>query len=439
MAVPASSAPAASIQEAWSYQPSNGWRISFPGLLDLEGNLYWGECNGSGVCDLVTSTPEGAIRYRKPLPGSQRRKGFAPGQLAASGGLVISSVEDGIVRAFSGATGAEAWAQDLRDQLCDGTPGQADLLSLQPLVVGKGGPLFIRAHGNACGTANSQHGHWIVALEASSGALRWKLAFERPISGLIADEEGDLYFETDLRSSSRWYERFLISLAPDGRERWRRRKQWSSSPVAAFGGRLFQANREVRRTEDGAPEAQLPLHSPWAGERNAFTLVTRDSVYLLGSPDRLCSGSDCATRLYRFDGKSERPACAAMISHREGVLLTQPILTAKGSVLFAEGDPLHPRLREFSAGGEEVRSDWLPSGRYSGSAALVSDRWIAITESPTPRIVAFAVPGTEPNAEGWVTFGGTMGRTGRPRDGESPVALRAASETSRATRATRAK
>lgn len=387
----ASAAPAPGIQEVWSHQPSTGWRIVFPGLVDGAGNFYWGECDGGGVCDVVSSTHDGAVRYRKPLPGSQRR-GFAPGQLVASEGLVISSAENGIVRAFHGATGAEAWSRDLRPELCEGAAREGGWLSLQPMVVGRDGNLFLQANGEPCGATDLPRGRWILSLEGGSGRLRWKQRFERPISGLIADEEGNLYFETDLRSASRQRDRFLISLAPDGSERWRRRKQWSSSPVAAFGGRLFEANREVRRTDDGAPEARPPVHSPWAGERNAITLVTRN--------------------------------CQVTIGRGEGVVLTQPILTARGTVLFAQGDGSSPRLRELSANGDEVRSLPLPAGRYSGPAALVAGRWIAMTDAPAPRIVAFPVPGAEPSAEGWVTFGGGMGRGGRPHGYDGPVAYR---------------
>jgi len=426
----ASVAPAPSIQEVWSHQPSTGWRIIFPGLVDGAGNLYWGECNGSGVCDVVSSTHDGAVRYRKPLPGSQRR-GFAPGQLTASAGLVISSAENGVVRAFQGATGAEAWSRDLRADLCDAAPGTSGWLSLQPMVVGRDGNLFLQANGEPCDATNLQHGHWILSLESGSGALRWKQRFERPIHGLIADEEGDLYFESALRSASRQRDRYLISIAPDGYERWRRRKQWSSSPVAAFGGRLFEANREAHRTDNGAPLGQLPLHSPWAGERNAFTLVTRDSVYLFGSPKGVCSGPDCATRFYRFDAARRSAACQVTLGRGEGVVLTQPILTSHGTVLFAQGDGSSPRLRELSANGDEVRSLPLPAGRYSGPASLVAGRWIAMTDAPAPRIVAFAVPGAEPNAEGWVTFGGGMARAGRPHGYHGPVAYRGSSERAR--------
>src|SRR5258708_14505336 len=59
------------VREAWSYAPPEEWKASFRGVADRVGNLYWAECTVQWVCDVVSAAPDGRIRFRAGIPGSQ--------------------------------------------------------------------------------------------------------------------------------------------------------------------------------------------------------------------------------------------------------------------------------------------------------------------------------------------------------------------------------
>ena len=60
----------AGLAVAWSYRPGPSRLLTFPGLGDAEGNLYWLEHDAATpgrACEVVSVDRDGALRYRMPL------------------------------------------------------------------------------------------------------------------------------------------------------------------------------------------------------------------------------------------------------------------------------------------------------------------------------------------------------------------------------------
>jgi hypothetical protein len=409
---------------AWKYRAAEASNVLFPGLVDTAGNLYWLECSPVGSCDLVSSSIEGVIRYRKPISGVHRVLSLDRRHLVLFKEVLIAALEDGTVRAMRARDGAEIWVRDVRHLVCHRpTPPGSGQLEVVPVVGNGGGTLFLRVGGKACLTSShdpsggSGHGHWIVSLSPTTGAVRWQTAYPRSIRGVIVDERSDLFFEVDLASDDGRFRPHLVSLSASGQERWRQKKSSSSWPVAAFGGLIFEANREVRHARTGRRAFRLAMARAVGGERNAFTLLGPGAVWVLGRPDQACDTGECQLELRRLSAGGKLAWQAVIGQVKDSLSITQPVLTSMDSVLFAESSAEQSLLREFSADGLQVRSDLLPGGRYVGPTVLHRGWWVALSRSPDQEIRAFSVGGRDAAGEGWITLGGSMGRGGSPCEG----------------------
>ncbi len=406
-------------REAWSYRAAPGWRIFFQGVADRNGNLYWAECTGQWVCDIVSSSSDGGIRFRAPLRNVRPRGRFERGRLIIVGDLVIEAIEQGMVRALRSSDGGEVWSRALGADLCQTAPSRASSsLEIHSITAGRHGDLFLKAHGDPCGTGT--RGHWVASLWTSSGVVRWSRAFDRTPSELVTDERGDLFFRVELAAEGPWHRSYLLSLSSQGEEQWRREASWSSLPVVAAKGWLIDAERKVWRTSTGSIAFQMPLEAAWGGQRNALTLVDQSSAFVVASPKGQCPGRDCSLELHRVDLTTGRFAWSVILTQGDQLSNTQPLLTSERTVLFAQSADSGALLREFSSGGEQIRSEVLPPGRYVG-AALVANRWVAAVESPAPQIRAFDV---EPRLASWVTWCGDRGCGGRPQEDRTVAARR---------------
>ena len=394
----------------------------FQGVADASGDLYWAECTADAVCDLVSGTSGGAIRFRAPLLGVRRFGNLERGDLVVAGELVTQGLERGTIRAFKTSDGSVAWSHDLRADLCEGHRSHdSSTLAIRSITSGRAGELFLEADGDSCDSKS--RGHWVISLWAASGRLRWVKAYERAPSGLVASEDGDLFFQGHLKADDGWSP-YLISLSSSGRERWRRIESWLSQPVAAFGGRLFGANREVWQTATGARLFRVPVGDAWRGQRNAFTLVSERSAFVIGSPELACVGAGCSIAIQKIDlSAGELSWRVALSDGDQPSSISQPILTSADTILFAQSTRSSTLLREFSSDGREIHSVPLRNGRYAG-AALLSNRWIAAVESPAPEIRAFQLGPERARRSGWISWGGDVGCGGAPQEERRAAAAR---------------
>src|SRR5690606_21715023 len=100
---------------------------------------------------------------------------------------------------------------------------------------------------------------------------------------------------------------------------------------------------------------------------------------------------------------------------------SEPILTDKGTVLFAEGNAAarscagRAWLQEVDADGEVVMACELPAGgNYAGAAALRRGGWV-VADACSNSLQLFHLPDRETAAKGWVTAHGSPTRQSRPR------------------------
>ncbi len=410
------------VREQWSYAPPEGWKASFRGVGDGDGNLYWAECTALWVCDLVSASPDGRIRFRAPLPGQQPTARFDRGHLVVAGDLVVEGIEQGTVRAFRASDGSEAWSRDLRD-LCRGARSpDTRSIKVQSITSGGHGDLFLEVNGDPC--ASGSRGHWIASLSAITGVLRWSRQFDRAPSELVADERGNLFFRAELSTNDRGRRSYLMSLSTVGRENWRREASWSSLPVATYRGLLFDANREVWQSATGVPAFRIPARYAWGGQRNAYTLIDHDSAFVVARPRHSCPHPGCSLVLYGIDLPTEQVSFSVVLTGKEQVSITQPILTSERTILFAQNTGSNAVLREFSQDGTEIRSAPLPTGHYAEAAALLENRWVVAVDSPAPQIRAFDVGPTQPSRTGWMSSGGNSASAGLPQSEYRAVAAR---------------
>ncbi len=378
--------PPSMTPEQWGYTAPPGKRVHFPGLADERGNVYWAECDGSG-CELVSVEGAGRPRFRRRLSASPS----APvrGRLVLSGELVVSGVEAGHVRVFRSATGEEEWFVALRGASCRYSPGILDA----PVLVSAGGDrLAASAFGSGCARGPSE-GH-LFTLSLADGELLWHRTFPLRLEGLLADEEGNLYFRLGAE---------LVSLTPEGVERWRVTRPGSPPPLAVYRGLLFEDRGVALRAHDGRMAFDIRFES--MGGEGSSPLLDEGVAYAFGRKER--------DWLYRIDSRSGR----ALWSSPGADGPRQPHLTGRGSVLFQRFSSGASRLVEISPAGHTWYSCPLPSAdRYEEPAAFSAGRWTVLTTEPTgsQRIRSFWV-GVPPASRGWATQGGSSARDGRPR------------------------
>lgn len=409
-------------REEWNYFAPPGWRIFFHGVSDVGGNLYWAECGPRGLCDIVSVSSDGSLRFRVPGQQSPLRSRVERGRLVLIGDLLMESLEPGVVRALRSSDGGEAWRHVLGGELCGGSAGTSPgALQLQSITGGAPGQMFLEAHGVACGLGARRH--WILSLASSTGELRWTKQFDRSPSELVADGRGAIYVRTELPGDDGWYRSFLLSFDAEGVEQWRTEASWTSRPVAVAGDSLFDSERNVWRASAGSLAFKLPWEPAWAGFRNAFTVSDGRSAFAIARQKGECPGPDCSLRLHRVDLGGSQTEWSIVLARGNRVSTSEPILTAEGTVLFAQSVGFESVLREFSSDGTEIRTEALPGGPYSGAIALVGDRWVTAMGSPASQLRAFHTV-AQPARRGWMSWCGDQGCAGRPGEERAPVAAR---------------
>jgi len=400
--------PPRPLTPAWSYQAAAGATLTFPGVGDRAGNVYWLESTGS-TTQLVSVARDGVERFRRPVagvpnPGSTYPVETSPLFLSSDTQLVLLMREPGgantaqhRVEARSALDGALQWSR-----------GRADLA--MPLGLNPGVPLWMMSGGavsspprlflnlriNEGGAAWTS---WIVALEPSTGAFVWKQA-STYLAVALADVD-TIYTYEDL-----WRHELIALSAATGARRWSLDVTGSAAiPVVAFAGRLYTLYPSaIRDATTGAASATPPM-TFWSS-RN--TLVADGRVIATDS------NSLCWRWLTFFDPSAPAVAAPSWESPRvptlnRGACLAQPLVTSRQSVLVATKEA--PTLYELRYDGTTRFSCPLPIAP-AGAAVLAQGRWVSSTT--TGRVEAFDVPAQEVAAQGWVTAGGSLDRANRP-------------------------
>lgn len=436
------------LREAWSYEAPANRLLHFPGVADPDGNLYWFECNDCScgaapwcdraalrvtmdanvglslpteqavVCEVVSASPDGTIRWRQPT-----ELAVAPISAAIGDGLLVLAGQVTLV-AHRLDTGVLAW----QTQLTGGSTGR-----MAPLVsVGNGRAIYR--------TTSAQEARLGAVSLADGSALgsRSAAAYDEA----VVDETGRLIVEETFPGEN-------TIIARDGGGEWTTESPTGKpsdlgGPVATWNGTtLLLRPTAILRNADGALLHQLP--ELWRDETSFLggtrwpleqprPIVLTDGFALVGSggPSRTEPGP-WELRLSRLDlGSGAIAWTTALLDGTGDASLSSPWLTDAGTLAIAAGNGTGgtwtAELLEIDANGAILHRAPFPStDRPLGPAVLLRDRWIGATATTAPAgaacegevlrpiIRAWDVPGLAPASEGWVTDGGDSTRANRPR------------------------
>lgn len=420
--------PVAPLQEIWSYTASSPYQLSFSGITDEGGNLYWLECPQCPMCDVAAScivssaTAGGVIRFRQsPAPDMN-----SPGQMLLSGPYLVLASPQWWVRGLSRVDGSTLWEVDLNLALGGSESDPAESgggAGAKFVPEWRIASLLADARGQVI--VQTKVPSWLLALDAATGATRWRRTSPASATRPALDELGNLYFGADRAN----HPPSLVSLAPTGQERWSA-PGVSAAPEAVFNGRVFRFGASLVSTLDGAvlPGPQLWGNPP---EAPRSVLLGNGVGYVFGQTLGSAEGGGGApfrpppplTELFQIDPLTGAIRWSRSVSDGDPHSIAQPVLTASGSVLFAYVAPSvtaqgwhTPWLVEIDRSGNERFRCELPSGSGFDEASLASGRLVLSRNSGSlSSLHAFSVPGIEPAGRGWMTRGGTPGREGRPR------------------------
>ncbi|MBL8923599.1 MAG: PQQ-binding-like beta-propeller repeat protein [Myxococcaceae bacterium] len=399
---------AAPFVPAWSSLTAPGITLTFPGVADRNGNVYWLESNGT-TTELVSVTIDGVPRFRRrsagvPNPGSTYPVETSPLMLVSDTQLVVLLRDPGTtkvaghrVEGRSAVDGTLQWSRSRADfavplGLAEGVP----LWMMSAGVVGSPPRVFLNLRINQGGAAWTS---WVAALEPSNGTLLWKHQ-STYLSHTIADED-TVYTYEDL-----WRHELIALAAATGAQRWSLDVTGSAAvPASAFGGRLFTVYPSVVRATATGLVSSSPAMAFW-NPRHALAADGR-----LISAD---SNSFCSRFLAMYDLAT--PATPPVVWQSPpgpgatGACLSEPLVTSRQSVLVGSR-PLSG-LHEVRYDGTTRFSCPLPFAP-SGPAVLTRARWVTASSS-AGRVDAYDVPVQDVAPRGWVTAGGSLDRANRP-------------------------
>lgn len=401
------------LRQLWSYQPPAGNTITFGGVSDGAGQLYWTETSDVGTTALVSATPGGVIRYTKPL--------FVPGAFGARGlaiedGMLILGFEDKpAVQAFLPADGSSVWTNNLTDVVraeVDGCPCTATA-----------GTITRSERGRAAWSANvapvvgGVPRAFVAMLRTGSGETAWAHALDGALAAPpIADEVGNLYLlllgtGADPQAAS------LVSLDPAGEERWRVPATPEAMPLAVWNGEVQQAIDALLATADGGsvrrldydqPNVSVPLHG--TDGSFAFTRTAQGNVIARSfAPD-----GDPLSSAPLFDplvlGRAVPPLWSeAMLTRNATALLSTSVPQLDGTYL--------PLLVEVEPDGNVKRQCTLGvAAAVTGPFSLRGGKWtVHAAGDAFNGLRSYELPLADPAARGWVGPLGNPAGGGRPQ------------------------
>ena len=404
--------PKKTLLQTWTNSAIGSNRILFAGTTDPEGNLYWAECD-TLRCSLVKATPEGFELFREPMSDGT----VAVGAIAVAGERLVSTLRPGRVEAYDIRRGSLLWSRDVGPAVLEGSEG--GWVELGQLVV-HGSLATVTAEGWVRKPTLRLVGGWAVAVDLSTGELRWIRSFGGSFAGLVGDGAGRLFLSTQEAGAAPSDPALLVSLGPAGGDRWSVSTPYRP-PLAISGDVLLQGSSELRLGDDGGLQAALELmiplfpDSPLLGGRHGW---------VFGYPMGECGGEPCpiwTPKLFGFDPIEGRLGGSFDVATGDATQRTEPVLTTTGGILFAEaiegGATCQRtyRLLDIEPSGELGFECLLPKGRYGGATSLQGGRWAVLDTCGNHAIKVFTLKGYDLAPKGWVTARGNPGRTGKPR------------------------
>ncbi|WP_224241833.1 outer membrane protein assembly factor BamB family protein [Hyalangium gracile] len=440
------SGPDGTARQAWSYVPPQDQALEFTGAVDAQGHLYATECprfwdtaeDGPielRTCHLLSLDRDGQVRYRRPLSGSEYvRVDLIDGE-HLYGTFERTSPR---VTSLAAANGSVRWSTPLfplMDAGCRWAYVSAPVLARPNVVVA----VYALGENVTCNA--------LVALNADTGALAWKVSADSHFSQPIADSRGNLYTSHYDRARDRSK---LLSYTAAGAVRWQAERTGERAPVAVNGGALTLSSEELADPDTGAFRATLAIADipRWSPEGalpfgpSPYADVALGARGLLAVPEGRCTGATCPTAphvserfFYGLDATSGTLRWTVPI----GGFPSAPLLTARDSLLLVDrpvpedcefgcqGDDSYfdSYLHEFSLDGREqvacrlqgqapfITPPALHQGRLFLGAWLNWDISNEATRVLGLHAYDLSSP-TEPAATGWVTEGGGNTRQGRP-------------------------
>lgn len=394
-----------------SYQPPDGRRMTWSGLTDGAGMLYWVECGSAGPCELVSATSEGIPRWPEKAPLAFANDPAPRGMALADGLVIVAGNDQTVVEAHLPADGSSPWRVNLAgaiDEAIDDCPCTAED---GVLTTGPEGRILFSAQ--LRGALPSQTHVFLGLLRTANGEAVWSL--ELPDSTLaappMADEEGNFFVALAHGDGSGE----LLSLAPDRSERWRIPTD-GGVPLAVTEGRILDELGGLRGTDDGSSLFALSL----GDEIVAPPLVGRNVGYVF------TAGENGNRYLEPFDpatgaGPTRVPVIdPALLPVAVTPAFTDPVLTLKDGALFTVGLPgetglVVTELVEFDEEGALRRRCTVPgTSRYFGAISLKSGRFAA-KNAEGLRIFKLPPSAGDLATTGWVTPAGGPAAGGKPR------------------------
>ncbi|MBI5543451.1 MAG: hypothetical protein HY901_06150 [Deltaproteobacteria bacterium] len=394
--------PPRAMSPDWTYASPEQLELRFPGTVDAHDHLYLLEVSEERAL-LVSLTKDGFLRYRQPLGPGKWDSLDVQVALDPPGERIYLTDGHQRIEARSAADGALSWDRDVLGLLpSEAIAGYEPSFSVNSLSPHPGrGPVLVSVM-----VGQDSHRSFLQALEADSGAEKWRWSEPGHFLNVIADAAGNSYLAAHGCSGegSR-----LLSVGRDGMVRWTLAGE--ALPTALAAGWLFVAEPFVGLTAigPGTSRIQYTVDVPLSvydevlsGPRNLLLWkrsgVEPDLSYALLSLD----GLD-ATELWSIPVRHPPLPGASLVTDRDG------LLTVTGDPAAGQ-TPVHT-LRLLGLGAREVFTCDLP-GELRGRTALAAERWVANVGGS---LQAFAAPLQRPAASGWITADGSQSRARQPR------------------------
>ncbi len=401
----------------WSYQVPNTSILLFEGIADAAENLYWAECPEScGMpscpqqpCVAVSATRDGTIRWRMPTGAIVGNGRDTVHRQMLVGDALVSFVGTGAVLAQRSSDGLVLWFRDLRvdhgDDLFGNTipPAQRAFVPGSPGVDANGRILVPLTGQTGLQNAVQHRGQIVVALNALTGKTEWVTPVEGRFGKVASGLTGDAFVGTENAPDEPVGHR-LYALTATGQIRWvssapssEYPSVWNRVVVTGSANATDALSGATLWSHGGAPAVPGVL-----GNGSSYSIVWRPGV----------GAHDLVRRDLRTGAEQWTVHMPLVWS------LSDLMLTDGGDVMLLRmtGDFAQSyEVARFSARGDEKWSCPLPPLAFHGGAALLDGRLVTKIVSGASGIAAYEVPGSKLASEGWVVYGGSPRRDGRPK------------------------
>jgi hypothetical protein len=407
------------LEPVWSRSAPRGWEPFFDGVTDAQGDVIWAECSDTS-CRLMGMSPGGLSLY----PGAMMFTG-APrppsGALVLAGERLVSTLRPDRLEAFELRGGKPAWSVDLTAALA-GSLGNvpAEHLSLEPSgpPVLAGGLVVVALEAWAGALFPERAASIVAGFAMKDGATAFVRRSEGGLAGMVGDGAGGVIV-TEVHVGAQGEESGrVVALDLHGKPRWAT-AAGARPPLAAAGGLVLQGSGEILRTSDGGLQAKLDFEVPLYPEP---ALLKDRTAFLVGYPRTYCGGAVCTDwnpDLFQRDVEAEPSSSLMHLGTLESWERTAPILESSGKLLFAQSEASGARcerkawLYELEGANRSFTCE-LPGSGYTGPTSLRLGR-LVLADRCTGTVAAFDVGDRDVAAQGWVTPGGDLARSGQPR------------------------